>query len=57
MDLEGTNGGGGREGWWTRRLFPVTGAVFASAVCAVVVANLHSLLGVGSTMDLFRAPT
>jgi amino acid transporter len=41
-------GGGGREGWWIRRLFPASGAVFAGAVAGVVVANVHTLLGVGS---------
>jgi amino acid transporter len=40
-------GGGDRDGWWTRRLFPPAGTVAAGGVCAVVVANLHTLLGVG----------
>jgi amino acid transporter len=41
-------GGGGREGWWTQRLFPPVGAAAAGGVCAVVVANLHTLLGLGA---------
>jgi hypothetical protein len=45
------HGGGDREGWWSRRLFPPVGAVAAGGVCAVVVANLHTLLGVGPHAD------
>jgi hypothetical protein len=29
-------------------VFPAAGAAFAGVVCGVVVANLHTLLGVGS---------
>jgi amino acid transporter len=39
-------GGGTRESWWTRRVAPGLGVVCGGSVLSVVVANLHSLLGV-----------
>jgi amino acid transporter len=39
-------GGGTRESWWTRRVAPGLGVVCGGGVLGVVVANLHSLLGV-----------
>jgi amino acid transporter len=39
-------GGGTRESWWTRRVAPALGVVCGGSVLGVVVANLHSLLGV-----------
>jgi amino acid transporter len=39
-------GGGGNEGAWTRVVAPSLGAVAMGALVAVVVSNLHSLIGV-----------